>query len=544
LIQGEPVPDTVFKGTSIRAVAVKDSRSSELVTHNYFITPRKTFALPVVAITVPEKAFFDFDEGVLVAGRRFEAWRAENPNAPIVGGLPANWSHRGNDIQAHLQLFATDLVLDQTIGIRPHGGHTRLGPNKSLRLYARGEYGHKTFDHAVFPDQPYERYKRLILRNSGNDGGRTLFRDAAIQRIMQNLHFDTQAYQPAVVFLNAEYRGILNFRERYDQHYFERRYGIKEKKIDLLNNNALVRLGDAQHWQRLIELIEQQDITQAGVYAQVAQAVDIQNFIDYKIANLFVSNRDWPHNNIAYWRYRADGLSEGLHPKDGRWRWLMFDTDYGLGLNENHTVNTLAALTELSDPNRGYNAAWSVALFTALLKNTEFKNRFITRFADLLNTDFQSQRMLDIIQAMQSVIEPEMPRHIHRWGHPKSMRDWQREVGLMIEFANKRPDFQRREIVHFFGLEGGFQVEIGVSNRAHGQVRINSLTLDGHAAGVSGERYPWRGHYFKGVPIELEAIAKPGQVFSHWVGVEAKQARLTLMPSQNLKVQAVFVPAP
>jgi hypothetical protein len=57
--------------------------------------------------------------------------------------------------------------------------------------------------------------------------------------------------------------------------------------------------------------------------------VDVENFIDYQVAEIFGANVDWitaTVNNIRLWRYRSNNPNSTDKYKDGR-RWIMFDMD-------------------------------------------------------------------------------------------------------------------------------------------------------------------------------------------------------------------------
>jgi hypothetical protein len=109
------------------------------------------------------------------------------------------------------------------LGARIHGGYSRVFPQKSFRLYADHDYDeNKKFKYDLFPNQAYDingehidSFSRLILRGGGNDFFGVMFRDEVIQSLVSHLNIPTQAYRPSVVFLNGEYWGIYNIRERY-----------------------------------------------------------------------------------------------------------------------------------------------------------------------------------------------------------------------------------------------------------------------------------------------------------------------------------------
>ena len=541
----------VHKGMVVRARAVRPGAlSSPVSTATYFVNHGgvNPNTLPTISITVQEDELFDYEHGIYVAGKVFDDWRAANPNTNASGGTTANYWLGGihTEKPAHLEYFDigdTLAVLRNDIGLRLHGGWSRAHPMKSFRLYARNVYGESTFNHPFFPELADSSFKRLILRNSGNDFYNTLYRDAAIQRMISHMRFDTQAYQPAIVYVNGEYWGIHNIRERYDKHYLARVYGIDPDNIDLLENNALVYEGDAEHYNQMLAFLQTRSPALPSNYDYVKTQMDVGSFIDYQIANIFMANTDWPGNNMKFWRYRTDQYEpDAPHGHDGRWRWLCYDTDFGLGLYGPVTHNTMQFATAASGP--GWpNPPWSTYLLRRLLINETFRNDFINRFADMLNTAFQSARMAAIIREMKQVLDEEMPRQLHRWNSPGwgSINAWNNQVNDMISFVNQRPAYQRSHIRNHFGISAIAYLTADVSNTAAGYIRVNTIDLKRCTPGVANNPYPWSGAYFDGIPIEVEAIPRKGYTFSHWSGeVRGHHPVVTLTPRGSMTLKAHF----
>jgi hypothetical protein len=190
------------------------------------------YHLPVVSIATDSLHLFDYDTGIFVPGSITIMGGPEDDKKKDEPHLFGNYVQRGVEWErpASFELFETsgERALAQDIGIRVHGGRSRSLPLKSLRLYARSEYGENRFYYPVFPDLPYREYNRLILRNSGQDffSRSTMFRDGFMQTLVRDLNLDTQAYRPSVVFINGEYWGIMNIRERYDEDYLARTWGV------------------------------------------------------------------------------------------------------------------------------------------------------------------------------------------------------------------------------------------------------------------------------------------------------------------------------
>jgi hypothetical protein len=426
--------------------------------------------------------------------------------------------------------------MDQRIGVRVHGGFSRANPSKSLRLYARKHYGQNKFRHPVFGED--YNHKKLILRNSGNDFQKTMFKDAAAQALVKSLNIETQGYQPVVTFLNGEYWGLLNVREHFGSDFFSEKYGIPEKEIDLVENNEVIE-GDPAHWKQVMAFFEKSDLRREESYRQAGRLIDIDSFIDHQIANIFIANVDWPHNNVKAWRYRGDDVqytSKGV--LDGRWRWLIYDADMALGSPLSDVLS--GALNPRGHRNLE-GVEWSTLMLRKLVENPEFKARFVNRFADLLNTAFDPQRTTAILQRLQDAIRPEMPRHLERWKLPASLDEWEEHTQKMRVFVLRRPAVQREQLIGQFGLQGTYALTVEAPDAAQGSIRVNSLQSR-DLFGREGKGVAWTGSYFTGMPLEVEAVAKPCHAFKRWHGIAATSATASITADQDMKIRAEFEP--
>ncbi len=126
--------------------------------------------------------------------------------------------------------------------------------------------------------------------------------------------------------------------------------------------------------------------------------------------------------------------------QDGRWRWAIRDTDFGFGLAYGGQVNH-DTLSYASTEGRGFGAppAWSVFLFKTLLENDDFRNKFINRFADHINTAFVPERVNEMIDKKSGDIAHIIDEHNRRWN---KIEDWNKEVNILRDFANRRPSYR------------------------------------------------------------------------------------------------------
>lgn len=541
----------VEKAIVVKARTIKEGAlSSQTVTHTFFVNEKgeNPYSLPVISLNAQEDMLFGFDKGIYNAGSDFENWRTSNPNAEANGGSPANYHRRSDEWEypAGFEFFdeAGTKKLGQNIGFRLHGGWSRSAPLKSLRIYARNDYGDSQLNYPFFKNQESDAYKRLILRNSGNDFWYTYFRDAALQEMIRHLNVEIQDYQPSVLFLNGEYWGIQNIRERLDQHYLARKFNVGDDEFDILEGNAWIVEGENGHYTETMDYIRQNGIEIYNHYEFVKTRLNIESYIDYMLSEIFMVNTDWPGNNIKYWRYRTNEFQPNAAPGlDGRWRWMVFDTDFGFGIYDAnaYTTNMLEFATQTGGTDWP-NPDWSTFLFRKLLENNQFKNGFITRYCDQLNSALRPEVVHEIINSMKAGIEPEMEKHIQRWRAPSDMGNWNYHVNVMLNFAEQRPFYAREHLRGFFKLNSDYILTADVSDSNHGYVKVNTLPIHKETKGIPEQPYPWQGKYFKNLPLRLEAVPAEGYKFVRWESASGtfEEEILELEPENDLHFTAIF----
>ncbi|RZJ71961.1 putative Ig domain-containing protein [Flavobacterium sp.] len=541
------LPDgTIFKGMVVRAKVIKPgAMPSQTVSQTYFVTPQgaSRFNLPVVSLSLTESDFYDYNDGIYVAGKDFDDWRAANPTENPSGLRIGNYHRRGEEFEkrANMTYFVNGTqVINQDIGLRIRGASTRRYESKSLTVYARADFGDADLDYPFFSDLPYQSYERLTLSNSGSDFRNTMFRDALCHDICQEQKVENENYQPAIVFVNGEYWGILNLRERFDNNYFAQNYGFDN--VDLLENNGDVEEGDDDHYDALSAYLQGADLSDQSQYNYVTTQLDPESMADYYIANIFFDNSDWPGNNTQYWRKKVDYDPTAAYGADGRWRWVFHDMDdtFGVGTDQ-YDRNSLEIATTFS--NSWMNPEWSTLWLRKMLQNEGFKNYFINRFADMMNSYYLPNVVTSKMNAKAAVIEPSLPEHTNRWS-AFEVNDFEWYTNYQTGFAQQRPAFQRDHIRAKFGIANTIAATLDVSDADHGHIKINTLEITPTLAGVNANPFPWNGVYFANIPVTLTAIAEPGYVFSHWEGISsATTAEITVNSATNFSAKAVFIPS-
>jgi len=538
----------VFKATVIRAQAFKDDGStSKIITNTYFIDEKNEghenrYSLPLISITTDAGNLFDHNYGIFVPGAHFYLDNADDKHS-------GNYFQRGIEWERpiHIEFFEADgtLGFSQNAGIRVNGGSSRYLSNKSMRIYARDLYDKKdTFDYPIFPgllkpnsSETLTLFKSFILRNSGNDYRRAYFRDGMLQTLVSHLGFDTQAYRPAIVFINGEYWGIYNIRERYDEWFIENNYDVDRSKVVILSKYyAAVKVGEPEDKIQYLDIVrviqEKVDsgtINDPEVYEYINTLIDVDNFINYFASQIFFLNNDWPLNNISFWRLRTEVYEpNAIYGHDGKWRWMMFDVDSSFSLKGQSVKH---------DSMR--DAAKRHKLFSLLLENNEFKYQFINTFSDLINSTFRTEWITKKIKETQSVLEPEMPEHFKRWSYEHtSIERWNENVQGMIEFAQDRPSSQIQHINKFFSLNGTTEINL-ITDFQKGYIKINSLEIKEGTPGIENAGN-WKGIYFKEVPIHITAVPYTGYEFLGWAEIGNNDPSITVTLEEGLTLTAIF----
>jgi hypothetical protein len=506
-----PIPITKTMVVRAREI-LANSLPGKIITHTYLINEKIT--LPVVSLTTDPPNLWDADSGIYVLGTSYET------NQPNFGAnFWEDWER-----PVHVEFFEPDGKLSFCLdaGIKIYGAWSRAYPQKSVAIYARSCYGAGEINYQIFPDKPITKFEAFILRNSGNDWYYTLFRDAMMQSLISETDMDIQAYRPAIVFLNGAYWGIHNIREKINEHYLAANHGVDPDNLDLLENDGWVIHGDAAHYQAMLNYISNHDMTLASNYDVIKRAMDVENFMDYEIAQIYFDNTDWPGNNVKFWRPRS---------ADGRWKWIMFDTDFGFGLynSANYKNNTLAFATEPNGPDWP-NPPWSTFLLRKLLENQQFKIDFINRFGDHLNSTFLASRVNQRIDEMKARLEPEISRHRAKWS--SSASNWQQNVQILKQFANNRGGYLKAHLLSKFQLKGTARITLNISPPESGTLKLNSLHLS---------QFPWQGDYFKEIPIPIEAIPNDGFRFIGWSDSSfGSSNKITLTMAQDVAITAKF----
>lgn len=519
----------IRKGTIISAIASKAGYiSSKPSTQTYFFFPSSDFSFPILSVSTNENNLFDYYNGTYTAGIDYDNFSLGDVGVCTQG----NYFRSGSlyEREATFEYFDNgEKLMGFPVQMRLHGGCSRSIPRKSLRLYADD-----VFDYPIFDKFPERRHKRIIVRNSGNDAFGTLFRDALYQDIVGGLNFASQETTPSILFLNGEYWGIHNIRERFDKYFFQELYGLDTEKLDLLSPtfNPEVEEGDLVSYNDLKNFLSNNGMSSTSNYNQLKSLIDVDNFIDYQIAGMYCANFDWITNNVRMWRTRT--IQPQASQGDKRWRWILFDVDHGLNGFYGADYNTFDLSTQEMP---------ETMTFRRLLENSEFRQKFINRFCDLLNTTFLSTHCNTKTEQWRLKYLPYMDEHIDRWEAPSSKSAWENEIQEVKDFFTQRPNIQRSQIKNFFGSLNEKELTVDVNSDLQGFIKVNTISIHENTEGVDSNPYPWTGVYFDNIPIELTAVPQIGYKFIRWEkngSTYSSNVMITISLTSNVTYKAIF----
>jgi len=230
---------------------------------------------------------------------------------------------------------------------------------------------------------------------------------------------------------------------------------------------------------------------------------------------------------------------------------MMFDTDMTFGWTDTHRESTYTSdvysntIQRVTRPDH-----WSTRLLRRLLTFPEFKRQFGNTHMDLMNTAYQADRVIEIIDEMASVIEPHIQEHLDRMGYypdrwdiPQTTDDWKTAVDFMRRFASDRPDTLNEHMRIHLGFPGFTRFHVGVNDTLRGSVQINSIMVSERTPGIRNIGNPsrWSGSYFTDNPVTVTAHPESGWVFDYWAEYPDSMQTMQITPGRKTLHSRLFL---
>jgi len=472
-----------------------------------------------------------------------------------------------------------DNLIEDGWQIEPHGTFEYYKENGDLADKARGEfnehgndswaYDQRGFDYItrdqfgynyaikdeLFRTKDRDKYQRLIIKAAANDnypfsygGSGAHIRDSYVQSLSQiaDLRMDERSFEPCILFLNGEYWGLYEIREKVDDIDFTEYYYDQDSVgflktwggtwVDVLSNGQ-TEASVEDNWDDVRDFITNNDMSIEANYDYAKSVFNTGSLIDYFILNTYVVNADWLNWNTAWWH----GLNEDGDKK--KWRYTLWDMDNTFDHGTNYTgVPNQNPNADPCDPESVGNLGGQghIPIWNALLSNDEFFADYINRWTDLSNSYFSCDFLIGHLDSLINIIEPEMPAQINKWGGNYTI--WENNVQDMRDFISTRCEMINGGILDCYedeyGIEGPFEVTILIDPPLSGNVSMNGFDLN---------ESPFIGNYFGGISQEVQAYAIEDYVFDYWefstgTPLDPTNNTLEYLLGNNLTITAHFSP--
>lgn len=401
--------------------------------------------LPVVSIVMPTASLFDPDTGLMVVGNAIfqapEKMAIAEARDPRWWKYPGNFHMRGKawERAGRMQFIHPDGTtgFETAVKVRINGQMTRGFPQHAFRI---GFKEPLQFD--PFNEGSGAGYDAMVVRAAGNDQIKAMLRDAFQHELCKGALFEVSGHRSCVVYLNGAYWGVHHLRPRMDEKELARRYRIKKKNITILEDEARFYRGDPAEVASFETFTRQAmlfDGTSEAWLDTLHATVDVDGFLQYMASQMILGNMDWPNQNVKFWRYT--GEPQAQRPLDGRWYFIMGDSDLGFGAQAGPQADMFHRARIMDVP--------VTRLFWAMMRAPALKARFIALATAMANGPFHPDRSLPVLDRFVDLLSPEMARHTARWRKPADVSTWRSHIDVMRTYARERSTAVLKQLKSF-----------------------------------------------------------------------------------------------
>ncbi len=400
-------PLFLTKTTVLKAISYEEDKlPSEIKTSSYIINENHT--VPVMSISLNKS---DFN-------------KVHN----------SSWD---NDLEvpANAELFEEDGSFNISCGFQLFGGTTRGLPKKSFKLKFRSKYGASKLNYQVFDNRDFSSFNTLVIRSASTDYEYAAFSDIFMTSTLEDLDtVDVQAYKTIILYINGEYWGIYNIREKIESEFISNHYNVDKENVNITRIDYNVTCGSTTWYKDIVNYTSTHNMSDTKNYEYIKTKIDIDSLIDFWIAETYTTN-----NDIVNARFYS-------HPdvSDGKLRAIFYDLDWAMF---NVTKNYYQFSTSTTPMSR---LKVPTTLLRNLMKNEEFKTRYVERLSYNLNNIWTEEKLLNKIEELYEIYKKEMPRNCERWNI--SYDNWISNVERLKNYVKKRTPIMLKQTKSFFNL--------------------------------------------------------------------------------------------
>lgn len=371
---------------------------SETITASYIMNTY--FTLPVVSVVCDPDELWNPETGLFVSGDNVD--KSKRPYGNTIYRKFGKIARPG-----YVEMFNAgttgEALFSQGVKFELSGDYSLDLPQKSMKFRAQAAYGEKYFNTALFDDRPFTYYKSFVLRNSGNDGVWTRMIDGFQSRLIDLLDTDIahQAWKPVIVYINGQYYGHYNMRERKDRFMIAQWENFDMERADeitILRASGTVVQGSSAEWKAMIKKIKTLSPGKNEADLQyILEHVDVDSYFDYLSIEMFFGNSDI--GNTMFYKLPGEGQ---------KWKWLIYDLDYGMFKSSFDSPKSYTKAKGMGDK------LIDNTIFLKLLENSDMKQKFLERLAYVYKT-LSPDVMTNKLTELYNILEPEMAMHFDFW---------------------------------------------------------------------------------------------------------------------------------
>ena len=484
MLYSGPVP--INSTMVLRAIAVVDGEiASDVTTSSYFIDNTIPVSTKVVSLATDEEYLFGDELGALAVG----------VNGSMVPSYCSAKENRANymndwDRPCNIEIFDEGKVqrISQEVKVGAFGACSRTKGVKSIKVKANKVYGNNKFDYPIFNEKPNLKWKSFVLRNSGNDFGRMLFRDGYLQTLVaSSMDIDHQAYEPAVVFVNGEFYGMMGIRERSGKDFVYSNYGLDDDEFCIEEKPD--KVVECEAYQEVLDVANNASAT----FEEIDKIIDVDEMLNYFTTEIYYCNEDWSAGNIKAWK----------RLKDGKWRWILYDTDFSTSIYGNYLTTD------------GFTYASKCSFFPLLKNNPDVKKRLMDKFTVHAGTTFDEQHVSAVLDSMIGLVHDEADFYMDYLKRIKRNEadSWRDECEKVRNFITARPDYLFDHVSKNLGI--GYPAPIRFCSDTEGAY----FELNGHE---TINKSDFKSYYYTGEPFSVKAVAPDGYRFKNWMVCKEK----------------------
>ena len=495
---------TITSNTFIQIKVSNGSQESQIYQGNYIVG--RDHQLPIICLKVNSSEFFPPD-GIYVG--TVEKITGQNEHFEVSGK-----AFEKKPIQCYAEfIYGGKSVEATSCWLKTFGGLTLGMPEKSLHLVADSSLGKKKFEYRFFANKPYNSFEHLVLRTSGNDQSSTRFKDICLSSLAADMGVDYMDYQPCSFYVNDQYFGIINLREKINQDYLKYNHHTISDSTEIGTASA----SDNPEYQRFMKWLSAYPSSDQ-FKKDIQSKIDLEEYMNFIIWQTFICNSD-SRGNIRFWK------SKNL---DNKWRWIFYDSDLSCGPKAS---NFLADKTS-SEQTAWYNPTWSTLIFRKIANEKSTRDLVINQMCLLQATAIHPDTVQNRINHFKQWIEPEFPFHCKRYPAKSSMNGWSNHIGYMKQFFKKREISFHKEMCEVFKLD---------TLRQRITIQSNFPKLDLVTANESSLRFKRiDGLFYSGRTLMIKAINRFPYQFSHWKEDKSKNQIFAIPLDKNQTWTAVY----